>query len=60
MASETEHHPGDLAPETGTYRLLDIFGSRTATHVHVRQGHPLPGAPRGHTWRLEREPGDLE
>ena len=56
--SKTEHLPGDLAPETGTYRLLDVFGGDTKTHAHVGQGQPLPGAPRGHTWWLEREPGD--
>jgi hypothetical protein len=58
MVTNTEHQPGDSAPETGTYRLLDVLGGETKTHAHIGQGQPLPVAPRGQTWRLERKPGD--
>ncbi len=53
---EAEHAPGTPATVTGTYQLLDIFGSPTDHRVHLARGEPLPDAPRGHTWRLEREP----
>jgi hypothetical protein len=52
MSARAEHQPGDPAPETGRYRLLNVFGRETRRHVHVVQGHPLPDAPMRHTWRL--------
>ena len=45
---------------TGIYRLLNIFGSETETRTHAVRGQPLPGAPLGHGWRLERETDDPE
>jgi hypothetical protein len=55
LADNAEHRPGTLAPVTGVYRLLNVFGAETHTHAHVVRGEPLPGAPMGHGWRLERE-----
>jgi hypothetical protein len=47
--------PGEPAPLAGRYQQLNIFGSRTATTVHVQRGEPLPAAPRSFTWRLLEE-----
>jgi hypothetical protein len=55
MANETEHPPGGPAPASGHYRLLNTFGTPTAHTVHVRRGEPLPDAPRGQGWQLERK-----
>ena len=49
-----DYQPGDPAPETGDYEECNVFGSPTGTVAHVRKGEPLPGAPRGFTWRLSR------
>jgi hypothetical protein len=55
MANDPEHQPGEPAPRTGHYRLVNVFGSSTATRVHAHRGHPLPDAPRGFGWRLEHD-----
>jgi hypothetical protein len=55
MARNSEHMPGDPAPKSGLYRLLNIFGNVTHISVHAQQGQPLPGAPRGYGWRLDPE-----
>jgi hypothetical protein len=52
-----EHRPGDTAPTTGHYEELNVFGARTGALHHVKEGEPLPGAPRGFVWRLV-EDGD--
>ena len=52
MSRRPEHTPGDAAPVTGTYELLNVFGSRTGVRVHVPHGQPLPPAPLRHTWTL--------
>jgi hypothetical protein len=51
MTSTDEHKPGDPAPATGHYEELNVFGSHTGQVVHGTEGEPLPGAPRGFTWR---------
>lgn len=33
---------------------MNIFGSETEKVTHAAQDQPLPGAPIGHRWRLER------
>lgn len=58
--SAAEHPPGHPAPLAGVYRLLNIFGTETIEAAHVARGQPLPPAPLGHTWRLEREAGETE
>ena len=46
------------APATGHYEELNVFGSHTGKTAHVTEGEPLPGAPRGFTWRrVVREDG---
>ena len=58
MSSTHEHKPGDSAPATGHYEELNVFGSHTGKTAHVTEGEPLPGAPRGFTWRrVVREDG---
>src|SRR4051812_20837405 len=50
-----EHPPGALAPATGRYEELNVFGTRTGQVAHVVKGEKLPAAPRGFTWRGRRE-----
>jgi hypothetical protein len=45
-----------LAPLTGHYEELNVFGTPTGTIIPVRAGERLPGQPRGFTWQLRREP----
>jgi hypothetical protein len=45
-----------LAPLTGHYEELNVFGTPTGTIIPVRAGEHLPGQPRGFTWQLRREP----
>ena len=51
MHPNEEHRPGDRAPATGHYQLLNVFGTPTERVVHVMKDEPLPEAPRGFTWR---------
>jgi hypothetical protein len=55
MSTNDDHRPGLPAPKAGVYRLLNVFGGAEDRRVEVRQGQPLPTAPRGHSWRLESE-----
>lgn len=57
MAQRPEHAPGETAPAAGTYEQLNIFGRPTGIRVNVAHGHPLPPAPRGHSWMLFEEDG---
>jgi hypothetical protein len=50
-----ERPAGHLAPVTGLYRLLNVFGTPTQIVTRVVQDQPLPGTPTGHSWKLERE-----
>ena len=50
MSDEEEHQPGDRAPATAHYEELNVFGNPTGAIVHVREGDPLPPAPRSFTW----------
>lgn len=57
MSNEEQHQPGDRAPATAHYEELNVFGTQTGAVVHVREGDPLPAAPRSFTWRrVWREP----
>ena len=58
MPTRDEHQPGQPAPKSGVYRLLNVFGGEEATRVTVRRGETLPAAPRGYSWRLVRETDD--
>jgi hypothetical protein len=44
--------PGDMASETGLYRQLNVFGTKTGITINVQRGVVLPAAPRGCTWSL--------
>jgi hypothetical protein len=60
-AAVISYLPGELAPVTGAYCLLNVFGTTTADSVTVMEGEPLPPCPYGFSWRLEQrseEPGD--
>jgi len=57
MPHEEEHQPGDLAPATGHYEELNIFGTRTGKVAHVIEGDALPQAPRGFAWRRTAREG---
>jgi hypothetical protein len=50
-----EQVPGDAAPVAGNYEQLNVVGQPTGIRANVGQGHPLPAAPRGHTWTLVEE-----
>ena len=32
--------------------MLNVFGSPTGLRVYVMHEHPLPAAPRGHSWTV--------
>jgi hypothetical protein len=44
-----------LAPLTGHYEELNVFGTPTGTIVHGHAGEHLPCQPRGFAWQLRRE-----
>jgi hypothetical protein len=60
VMSTADHPPGHPAPAAGVYRLLNVFGTETEAAAHVAQGQPLPPAPWGYNWRLERLTGNAE
>ena len=60
MRRDPEHRPGEPAPRSGHYRLVNVFGSDTDIRVHSPRGHPLPDSPRGFGWRLEHVTEDSE
>ena len=60
MTRDQEHRPGEPAPWSGHYRLLNVFGNATEVRIHTPKGHPLPDAPRGFGWRLEHPADDPE
>ena len=47
----SEHSPGALAPATGVYEQINIFGQPNGIRVSVECGQPLQHAPIGHFWR---------
>jgi hypothetical protein len=49
---QNEHRPGARAPVAGHYHELNLFGAPTGKVHRAQGGDPLPGAPRGFTWRL--------
>ena len=55
--AEREHEPGTLAPMTGLYEQLNVFGTPTGRVEHVRERERLPLGPRGFTWRPIEEEG---
>ncbi len=50
----SEHKPVDLAPATGHYEELNVFGTPTGRVHRAREGEPLPRAPRNFSWRQIR------
>ena len=46
-----EFQPGDLAPATGEYEQLNVFGTSTGWVELMQEGEPFPKAPRGFSWR---------
>ena len=55
MPTRTEYRPGSVAPDSGIYRLVNVFGDPTDYCVYVRRDGRLPVAPRGFSWWWERE-----
>jgi hypothetical protein len=45
--------PGETASASGWYELLNVFGTPTGERMFIKDGHPSPKAPLGHTWQLE-------
>jgi hypothetical protein len=45
--------PGEQAPVTGMYVLLDAEGSATSVRVPAYQGTACPAAPLGRMWLLD-------
>jgi hypothetical protein len=45
--SMEEHLPGTLAPKTGLYEELNVFGSPSGTQTRIVQGDLLPPLPLG-------------
>ena len=45
--------PGQPAPASGCYQLLNVFGTPSGEETIVEQGSPTPGAPRGYMWQLK-------
>jgi hypothetical protein len=58
--TDADYPPGYLAPATGVYRLLNVFGTATPTRAHAMEGQPLPDARLGYSWRLERLAQDTQ
>jgi hypothetical protein len=48
----SDRDPTDLAPVSGRYELLNIFGTPTGEALNASAGEPLPAAPLGYSWRL--------
>ena len=57
MDKRQEHEPGTLAPATGHYEELNVFGTPTGRVEHLPEGEWLPHGPRGFTWRRVEEDG---
>jgi len=55
-----EYPPGMSAPVTGTYEQLNVLGTATGMRIIVKQGEPLPAAPRGFTWCMVEAGATLE
>lgn len=53
-----EHTPGESAPATGTYELLNPMGTPAGTRVEAQAGEALPPAPFRWTWRLVTADGE--
>jgi hypothetical protein len=47
----SEYDPRDVAPASGRYELLNIFGTATDEAVAASEGDRLPAIPRGYSWR---------
>jgi hypothetical protein len=50
--NETEYAPGDPAPFSGIYELLNVLGFPSKTRIARMEGERLPPAPLGWTWRF--------
>jgi hypothetical protein len=50
MARHSEHISMGAAPEAGTYKQLNIFGSPTGIRISMQQGETLPPLPEGRSW----------
>jgi hypothetical protein len=44
--------PGTPTPRSGIYEQIGPRGGRTGEQADSTRGHPLPPAPKGHTWIL--------
>jgi hypothetical protein len=53
VIQQTAQKPGEYAPVTGMYVLLDPDGSATNVSVPTFEGTACPAAPLGWMWRLD-------
>ncbi|MGA3403861.1 MAG: hypothetical protein ABSC95_32020 [Acetobacteraceae bacterium] len=53
VSERTAHRPGEQAPVTGMYVLLDPEGTATTVRVPTFQGAACPVAPHGWMWQLD-------
>lgn len=49
--AHNEFQPGAIAPDSGLYEELNVFGTPTGRAVTVTQGETFPALPRGFSWR---------
>jgi len=47
----SDHYPGEVAPRSGVYEELNVFGTRTGRVVVVAKDEEFPAAARGFSWR---------
>ena len=50
-----QHPPGQPAPVSATYELMNVFGTPTGARVRLPRGQILPDAPIGHDWTVVEE-----
>lgn len=54
-----ELRPGTLAPVTGLYQQINVFGTPIGAPVAVRASEKLPAAPRNWAWVLTDQDADI-
>jgi hypothetical protein len=60
MTADKDCLPGDLAPATDAYILLNVFVAVVGDPVQLLRNERLPLAPHGFTWRMVPEKGQRE
>jgi hypothetical protein len=57
---DVECRPGQPAPQSGWYLLLNVFGTPDGEERFIERGQPAPAAPVGYHWQLRGEPLDSQ